>query len=81
MKKYSTDSRPSARCNAVTIRELEPDESARVLYGMTYDVQLTTCGRICGIGHFCKTLEEAEEWAGRYFEDAPTVYVTRGEQQ
>ena len=63
MKKYSTDSQLSASCNAVTIRELEPGESARVLYGMTYDAQLTTCGRICGIGHFCKTLEEAEEWA------------------
>ena len=47
MKKYSTDSRLSASCNAITIRELEPDESARALYGMTYDVQLTTCGRIC----------------------------------
>nr|DAF23361.1 MAG TPA: hypothetical protein [Caudoviricetes sp.] len=79
MKKYSTDSRPSASCNAVTIRELEPDESASTLYGMTYDVQLTTCGRICGIGHFCKTLEEAKEWADRYFRDAPKVIVTSDE--
>ena len=79
MKKYSTDSQLSASCNAVTIRELEPGESARVLYGMTYDAQLTTCGRICGIGHFCKTLEEAEEWADRYFRDAPKVYVTSDE--
>lgn len=79
MEKYSTDSRLSASCNAVTIRELAPGESARALYGMTYDAQLTTCGRICGIGHFCKTLEEAEEWADRYFRDAPKVYVTSDE--
>ena len=44
---YSTDSRLSASRNAITIRELESDESARALYGMTYDVQLTTCGCIC----------------------------------
>lgn len=31
--------------NTVSIRELGPDEPARTLFGMTYDVQLTTSGR------------------------------------
>lgn len=48
MTEYSTTS-----CiNTVSIRELGPDEPARTLFGMTYDVQLTTSGRNCGIGRF-----------------------------
>ena len=61
--------------NVVTIRELGPDEPARTLFGMTYDAKLTTCGYSYGIGHFCKTLEEAEEWASTYFKDATKVYI------
>lgn len=63
--------------HVVTIRELEQDEPARTLFGMTYDAKLTTYGYSCGIGHFCKTLEEAEEWASTHFKDATKVYIAR----
>lgn len=61
----------------VTIRELGPDEPARTLFGMTYDAKLTTGGYSCGIGHFYKTLEEAEEWISAHCKDATKVYIAR----
>ena len=73
----STNTNTNDSANVVTIRELEQDEPAKTLFGMTYDVKLTTCGYSCGIGHFCKTLEEAEEWASTYFKDATKVYIAR----
>ena len=63
--------------NVVTIRELEQDEPARTLFGMTYDAKLTTGGYSCGIGHFCKTLEEAEEWISAHCKDATKGYIAR----
>ena len=61
MEKYSITN----GINTVTITELSPDHPAR-MYEMAYNASLTTCGYSCGIGHFCKTIEEAKEFAARY---------------